>query len=115
MTRAATPTALIADDESLLREDLRDKLAALWPELRLVAEAGNGNEAAALIAGHAPDIAFLDIKMPGLSGIEVAQGIEMGRPSRLSIEAEKTQGTIAAVRVGGASVIMCEGTLTLRG
>ena len=46
---------------------------------------------------------------------EVAQGIEMGRPSRLSIEAEKTQGTIAAVRVGGASVIMCEGTLTLRG
>lgn len=46
---------------------------------------------------------------------EVAQGIEMGRPSRLSIEAEKKQGTIAAVRVGGASVIMCEGTLTLRG
>ncbi|MCZ2134371.1 MAG: LytTR family DNA-binding domain-containing protein [Burkholderiales bacterium] len=76
MTRAATPTALIADDESLLREDLRDKLAALWPELHLVAEASNGNEAAALIAEHAPDIAFLDIKMPGLSGIEVAQGIE---------------------------------------
>lgn len=46
---------------------------------------------------------------------EVAQGVEMGRPSRLSIEAEKSQGAIKAVRVGGASVIMCEGTLTLRG
>lgn len=51
----------------------------------------------------------------GMLRWEVAQGIEMGRPSRLSIEAEKTQGIIAAVRVGGASVIMCEGTLTLRG
>lgn len=45
---------------------------------------------------------------------EVAQGVEMGRASRLSIEAEKSQGAIQAVRVGGASVIMCEGTLTLR-
>lgn len=69
-------TALIADDESLLRDDLRDKLAALWPELEIVAEAANGNEAAALIAAHEPDIAFLDIKMPGQTGIEVAQGIE---------------------------------------
>jgi len=69
-------TALIADDESLLRDDLRDKLAALWPELVIVAEAHNGNEATALIAEHEPDIAFLDIKMPGQTGIEVAQGIE---------------------------------------
>jgi trans-2,3-dihydro-3-hydroxyanthranilate isomerase len=45
---------------------------------------------------------------------EVAQGVEMGRPSRLSIEVEKSHGAIHAVRVGGASVIMCEGTLTLR-
>lgn len=71
-------TALIADDESLLRDDLRDKLAALWPDLNVVAEATNGNEAAALIATHEPDIAFLDIKMPGQTGIEVAQGIETG-------------------------------------
>ncbi|MBL8312067.1 MAG: response regulator transcription factor [Burkholderiales bacterium] len=69
-------TALLADDESLLRDDLRDKLAALWPELEIVAEATNGNEAAALIAEYAPDIVFLDIKMPGQTGIEVAQGIE---------------------------------------
>ena len=50
----------------------------------------------------------------GMLRWEVVQGVEMGRPSRLSIEAEKSGGTIRAVRVGGASVIMCEGTLTLR-
>ena len=69
-------TSIIADDEPLLREHLREKLVALWPELKIVGEAGNGNEAAELIAKMAPDIAFLDIKMPGQTGIEVAQGIE---------------------------------------
>ena len=69
-------TSIIADDEPLLREHLREKLVALWPELKIVGEAGNGNEAAELIAEMAPDIAFLDIKMPGQTGIEVAQGIE---------------------------------------
>ncbi len=68
-------TALLADDEPLLREFLREKLLALWPDLDIVAEASNGKEAATLIAELEPDIAFLDIKMPGLTGIEVAQGI----------------------------------------
>ncbi len=71
-------TALIADDEPLLREHLREKLTALWPELTIIGEAGNGNEAAEMIAALSPDIAFLDIKMPGQTGIEVAQGIETG-------------------------------------
>ena len=70
------PTALIADDEASLRDFLRMRLAVLWPELRIVAEAQNGIEAAALIAEHAPSVAFLDIKMPGLTGLEVAQSIE---------------------------------------
>lgn len=70
------PTALIADDEAPLRDFLRKRLAALWPDLRIVAEARNGADAAALIAEHAPSVAFLDIKMPGLTGLEVAQGIE---------------------------------------
>jgi DNA-binding LytR/AlgR family response regulator len=70
------PTAIIADDEPLLREHLREKLAALWPELKIIGEASNGLEAAAEIAARIPDIAFLDIKMPGQTGIEVAQGCE---------------------------------------
>ena len=69
-------TAILADDEPLLLDHLREKLRALWPELEVVAEANNGDDASASIAKLAPDIAFLDIKMPGLTGIEVAQGIE---------------------------------------
>ncbi|TAG70096.1 MAG: response regulator, partial [Burkholderiales bacterium] len=70
------PTALIADDEPLLRERLRELLNKLWPDLEILTEAKNGAEAARLIAEYTPDIAFLDIKMPGQTGIEVAQGIE---------------------------------------
>ncbi len=70
------PTAIIADDEPLLREHLRELLTECWPGLDIVAEAANGHEAAALIDRHAPSVAFLDIKMPGLTGIEVAQGID---------------------------------------
>jgi DNA-binding LytR/AlgR family response regulator len=69
-------TALIADDEPHLAKYLRDQLAALWPELTFVTMARNGLEAAEQIAALAPDIAFLDIQMPGLTGLEVAQGIE---------------------------------------
>lgn len=69
-------TALIADDEPHLANYLRTQLAALWPELTLLPIARNGVEAAAAIAAQAPDLAFLDIKMPGLTGLEVAQGIE---------------------------------------
>ncbi|GLC93665.1 DNA-binding response regulator [Cupriavidus sp. TA19] len=71
-----TLTALIADDEEHLRAHLRAKLERLWPELQIVAEATNGIEAAEAIARLSPSVAFLDIKMPGLSGLEVAQGIE---------------------------------------
>lgn len=70
------PTALIADDEPHLAAYLRDALARAWPELQIVAMARNGIEAAERIAALQPDFAFLDIKMPGLSGLEVAQGIE---------------------------------------
>jgi len=69
-------TAVIADDEPHLANYLRDELAKLWPELQILRIARNGVEAAAAIAELQPDLAFLDIKMPGLSGLEVAQGIE---------------------------------------
>jgi DNA-binding LytR/AlgR family response regulator len=68
--------ALIADDEPHLAHYLRDQLQALWPALDVIGIARNGVEAAAAIAEHAPDLAFLDIQMPGLNGLEVAQGIE---------------------------------------
>jgi DNA-binding LytR/AlgR family response regulator len=66
-------TALIADDEEAMREQLRSRLHEVWPALEIVAEAGNGVEAVALAGQHQPDIVFLDIRMPGLSGIEAAR------------------------------------------
>ena len=74
MTTAAT--ALIADDEPNLATYLRELLKKAWPALDIVAVARNGVEAAERIAALEPDLAFLDIKMPGLTGLEVAQGIE---------------------------------------
>ncbi|NHF68039.1 LytR/AlgR family response regulator transcription factor [Xanthomonas hortorum] len=69
-------TALIADDEPHLAQYLRDQVLALWPELQVIHLARNGIDAAARIAALEPDLAFLDIQMPGLTGLEVAQGIE---------------------------------------
>jgi len=68
-------TALIADDEPLLREVLQGLLAAQWPELRVVAQARNGLEAIEQFEALRPAVCFLDIHMPGLTGIEVAQRI----------------------------------------
>ncbi len=67
------PTALIADDEDLPRAELRRMLAQAWPELQVVAECEHGPAAVEALAAHAPDIAFLDIRMPGLSGLDVAR------------------------------------------
>lgn len=69
------PTALIADDEPLLREILEARLAAAWPELQIVAQARNGRQAVELFEQHQPNICFLDVHMPGLSGVEVARHV----------------------------------------
>ena len=69
------PTAIIADDERLMREQLRARLAEVWPELQILAEARNGEEAVAAVNEHRPDLAFLDIRMPGMTGIEAARAI----------------------------------------
>ncbi len=68
-------TAIIADDEPRLAEALRDQLKTAWPELNVVALGHSGGEALSLIAEHEPDIAFLDIRMPGLSGLDVARQV----------------------------------------
>jgi DNA-binding LytR/AlgR family response regulator len=72
-----TPTfrAVLADDERLMREQLRARLAEAWPGLEIVAEARNGLEAVELVAQHRPDVVFLDIRMPGLTGVEAARQI----------------------------------------
>lgn len=69
------PRAIIADDEEELRIYMKSRLAKIWPELDIFAEAKNGLEALKLIESTKPDIAFLDIKMPGLSGMQVAKKI----------------------------------------
>jgi DNA-binding LytR/AlgR family response regulator len=75
------PTALIADDEPLLRDALARQLAEAWPELEIIAQARNGREAIKLFDARQPDICFLDVHMPGLSGVDAANHI--GRRAHL--------------------------------
>ncbi len=69
------PRAILADDERLMREQLRARLAEVWPELVVAGEAKNGQEAVELVQELRPDLAFLDIRMPGLTGVEAARAI----------------------------------------
>ena len=69
------PRAILADDERLMREQLRVRLTEAWPELQIVAEARNGEEAVAAVEAERPDLAFLDIRMPGMTGIDAAKAI----------------------------------------
>lgn len=75
---AGRTTAIIADDEPRLADYLKSRLAVLWPELVIAGIAANGPDALALLAREAPDIAFLDIRMPGLTGLEVARRAHAG-------------------------------------
>ena len=67
--------ALIVEDEPLLRAELADQLAMLWPELEIAGQAENGIEAVAMLEALRPDIVFLDIQIPGLNGLEVARHV----------------------------------------
>jgi DNA-binding LytR/AlgR family response regulator len=75
------PTALIADDEPLLRDALERLLADAWPQLIVVAQARNGREAIDQFEAHRPDVCFLDVHMPGATGVEAARRI--GRRAHL--------------------------------
>jgi DNA-binding LytR/AlgR family response regulator len=72
---ASPVRGVIADDERLMRDQLKARLAEVWPELQIVGEAKNGLEAVDLVAEHHPDVVFLDIRMPGLSGVDAARRI----------------------------------------
>ncbi len=67
--------AIIADDERLMREQLRSRLSEVWPDLQVVAEVKNGREAVDAVREFKPDLAFLDIRMPGMTGVEAAREI----------------------------------------
>lgn len=75
LTTASHPRAVIADDERLMRDQLRARLAQVWPNLEIVAEAKNGIEAIEAVRTYLPDVIFLDIRMPGLTGVEAAKEI----------------------------------------
>lgn len=83
------PRALIAEDEPLLAEGLRADLAAVWPQLDVIGTVGDGERALAVALGTTPDVVFLDIRMPALSGLEVAQALAedwpAGRPFPLLV------------------------------
>ena len=95
---AMNPTALIADDEPLLRASLRRQLAECWPELHVVAEARNGPEALELFERHRPAICFLDVHMPGLSGVDVAS--QIGRRAHLVFVTAYDQYALRAFEQG---------------
>src|SRR5690348_8671139 len=80
-----TLSAVIAEDEPILRAQLRSKLAKLWPELAIVAEVGDGELALEAIAEHHPNLAFLDIRMPEMTGIEVARSLAANRALRCHV------------------------------
>ncbi len=71
----ASIRAVLADDERLMREQLRLRLSQAWPALDIVGEARNGLEAVELVSQHRPEVVFLDIRMPGLSGVDAAREI----------------------------------------
>ena len=73
---AKAPRAVIADDERLMRDQLRTKLNQVWPELEIVAEAKNGLEAVQAVKDHQPDVIFLDIRMPDMDGFSLLEELE---------------------------------------
>ncbi len=75
MNQSKSVRAILADDERLMREQLRSRLMEVWPELEIVAEAKNGIEAVELVRQHRPELVFLDIRMPGLTGVDAARQI----------------------------------------
>lgn len=98
------PTALIADDEPLLRDALARQLAQAWPELRVVAQARNGREAIEQFEAMAPDICFLDVHMPGISGVEAASRI--GRRAHLVFVTAHDQYAVQAFAQGALDYLV---------
>jgi DNA-binding LytR/AlgR family response regulator len=98
------PTALIADDEPLLRKQLTRLLAKTWPELQIVVQARNGREAVEQFEAQQPDICFLDVHMPGLSGVDAARFI--GRRAHLVFVTAFDQYAVQAFEHGALDYLV---------
>jgi DNA-binding LytR/AlgR family response regulator len=96
--------AVIAEDEPLLRSELRESLASLWPELAVCAEAEDGYEALRAIEQHDPDVVFLDIQMPGMSGLQVAR--QAGRRCHVVFVTAYDKYAVAAFEQGAVDYVM---------
>src|SRR5450830_1231158 len=95
---------LIAEDEPLMRERLQMLLAQAWPEAQVVLVAENGNDAWDGFLEHEPDVVFLDIRMPGLSGLEVAERI--GRRSHVVFVTAYDQYAVDAFDAGAVDYLL---------
>jgi DNA-binding LytR/AlgR family response regulator len=98
------PTAIIADDERLMRDQIRMRLAEVWPELEIVGEAKNGEEALELVAQLKPDLTFLDIRMPGKTGMEAAR--EIGERSQIVFVTAYDQYAVEAFERGAVDYLL---------
>ncbi|MFC5550602.1 LytR/AlgR family response regulator transcription factor [Massilia aerilata] len=98
------PTAIIADDERLMRDLLRTRLSQVWPELEIVGEAKNGDEAVQLVAALKPDLTFLDIRMPGKTGMEAARDI--GDASQIVFVTAYDQYAVEAFERGAVDYVL---------
>jgi len=98
------PTAIIADDERLMRDQLRMRLEQVWPELDIVGEAKNGEEAVELVGQCKPDFTFLDIRMPGKTGIEAAR--EIGERSQIVFVTAYDQYAVEAFERGAVDYVL---------
>jgi DNA-binding LytR/AlgR family response regulator len=98
------PTAIIADDERLMRDQLRMRLLEAWPELEIVGEAKNGEEAVALVAQLHPDLTFLDIRMPGTTGMEAAR--QIGGQSNIVFVTAYDQYAVEAFERGAVDYVL---------
>src|SRR5689334_4563786 len=98
------PTAIIADDERLMRDLLRTRLSQVWPELEIVGEAKNGDEAVQLVNALKPALTFLDIRMPGKTGMEAARDI--GAASQVVFVTAYDQYAVEAFERGAVDYVL---------
>lgn len=98
------PTAIIADDERLMRDQLRLRLQQVWPELEILDEAKNGEEAIQLVETLKPDLAFLDIRMPAKTGLEAAK--EIGTKAHIVFITAYDQYAVEAFDQGAVDYVL---------